>query len=205
MNQPDRSTSKLYEATTNTMPHEPISIGLTYPLDSSHLILLGYICTSFYCVILTIYRFYYSVIHTGKYYEKIRKLHEEYGPVVRVTPEDVHVMEPSAYHEIFGVGAVRKTGAYPHFSGGTGFEDLDMTAISIAHDAHRRLRVPLDQLCARNSILRMKSRIFDRATRLCDRLSCYEGTGEVVNLATALSSLTVEDYVDVLRAICERE
>jgi hypothetical protein len=87
------------------------------------------------------YEFYYNVIHIGKYYETIRDMHEKYGksscesvrvninanhrdpgPVVRVTPEEIHVMEPSAYNKLFVIGAVRKTNSYPRFSNGTGFE-----------------------------------------------------------------------------------
>ncbi|KAI0205620.1 cytochrome P450 [Astrocystis sublimbata] len=142
------------------------------------------------------YEFYYNVVHTGKYYEKIRELHLKYGPVVRVTPEEIHVMEPSAYHDIFVVGAVRKTNSYLRFSNGTGFED--MTAISTSHDAHRRLRIPIDKLFVRNSILRIESRVSDRVEKLCNRLSCYQGSGEVVNLTNALSSLTTDIISSVI-------
>ncbi|KAI1427558.1 cytochrome P450 [Xylaria sp. FL1777] len=142
------------------------------------------------------YEFYYNVVHTGKYYERIRELHDKYGPVVRVTPEEIHVMEASAYNEIFVVGAVRKTDSYPRFSSGTGFED--MTAISVSHNSHRHLRIPLDKLFARSSILRIESRVADRVARLCDRLSSYQGSGEVVNLTNALSSLTTDIISSVI-------
>lgn len=67
-----------------------------------------------------------------------------------------------------------------------------MTHISISHDAHRRLRAPLDKLFARGSILKIEPRIVNRAERLCDRLESYRGTGEVVSLTNALSSLTTD-------------
>ncbi|KAJ2996295.1 hypothetical protein NUW58_g1022 [Xylaria curta] len=137
------------------------------------------------------YEFYYNVVRGGKYYEKIRELHAKYGPVVRVTPEEIHIMEPSAYKEVFVFGVVRKTNAYPRFSN-------DMTAISTPHDVHRRLRVPIDKLFARASILRIESRVADRVARLCDRLSCYQGTGQVVNLTNALSSLTTDVISSVI-------
>jgi hypothetical protein len=44
------------------------------------------------------------------------------GPVVCVTPEEIHVVDPAAYQTLFVTGAVRKTEAYPRFSSGTGFE-----------------------------------------------------------------------------------
>jgi len=67
-----------------------------------------------------------------------------------------------------------------------------MTAISTSHDAHRRLRAPLDKLFVRGSILRVEPRVVARTERMCDRLRSYQGTGEVVGLTNALSSLTTD-------------
>lgn len=39
-----------------------------------------------------------------------------------MTPEEIHVMDPTMYSKIFVTGAVRKTDAYLRFSNGTGFE-----------------------------------------------------------------------------------
>lgn len=131
------------------------------------------------------------------------------GPVVRVTPDEVHVLEPAAYHKIFVSASVRKTDAYRRFSNGTGFEGdsiyfechdshqankarLDMTAISASHDAHRRLRAPLDKLFARGSIIRIEQRVISRVERMCERLRGHKDAGEVVNLTNALSSLTTD-------------
>lgn len=72
------------------------------------------------------------------------------------------------------------------------YNGADMTAISTGHDAHRRLRAPLDRLFARANIMRIEPRVAARAERLCDRLNAYKGTGEVVNLTDALSSLTTD-------------
>ncbi|KAJ3568305.1 hypothetical protein NPX13_g6468 [Xylaria arbuscula] len=110
------------------------------------------------------YEFYYNVVHIGKFYERIREMHEKYGsgPVVRVTPEEIHILDASAYNEVFFYGAVGKTDSYLRSGNGTGFED--MTAISHKHDAHRRLSTPFS----------------------------HGPTGEVVNLSNAFSSLTTD-------------
>jgi hypothetical protein len=52
------------------------------------------------------------------------------GPVVRVTPDEIHVMDATAYQNLFVTGAVRKTEAYPRFSSGTGFEGMDLLICS---------------------------------------------------------------------------
>lgn len=68
----------------------------------------------------------------------------------------------------------------------------DMTAISVSHNAHRKLRAPLDKLFVRNSIMQIESRIIAHIDRLYYRLSTYRGTGQVVNLSNAISSLTTD-------------
>lgn len=40
--------------------------------------------------------------------------------------------------------------------------------------------------------MRIEPRVAERAERLCDRLNAYKGTGKVVNLTDALSSLTTD-------------
>lgn len=105
-------------------------------------------------------------------------------------------MEPSAYQQLFVTGAVRKTEAYPRFSSGTGFED--MTAISTDHDAHRRLRQPLDKLFAKQSILRIEPRVAIRTEKLCARLESYRQSGEEVNLSNAFSSLTTDTISSII-------
>lgn len=67
-----------------------------------------------------------------------------------------------------------------------------MTAISASHEAHRRLRVPLDKLFARASVVRVEPRIVARTQRLCNRLGAYKDTDEVVSLTDAISSLTTD-------------
>ncbi|PVI01276.1 cytochrome P450 [Periconia macrospinosa] len=62
------------------------------------------------------YEFYYNYVRTGMYYKKIAEFHEKYGPVVRVTPEEIHVRDSTMYQDLFVTGAVRKTEAYQRFS-----------------------------------------------------------------------------------------
>lgn len=45
------------------------------------------------------YDFYYDVYLKGELLFKIKELHEIYGPVVRISPREVHVADIGLYHE----------------------------------------------------------------------------------------------------------
>lgn len=67
-----------------------------------------------------------------------------------------------------------------------------MTAISTTHEAHRRLRAPLDRLFSRSGVISIEARLIERIERLCNRFESFQGTGQIVNLTDALSSLTTD-------------
>ncbi|KAI9699827.1 MAG: hypothetical protein M1836_002862 [Candelina mexicana] len=159
------------------------------------------------------YEFYYQWFGTGTYYLKIKEMHDKYGktcfrsitlvdahalagPIVRVTPEELHISEPSFYRKLFVSAAVRKTENYPRFSEGTGFED--MTAISTHHEAHRRARAPLEPFFSTAGITRTEARVVARVKKLCQRVNTLKGSGNVINFSYALSSLTTDVISSVI-------
>jgi hypothetical protein len=47
------------------------------------------------------YQFYYDVVQGGQYVWKIRELHNQYGPVIRINPYELHVIDPNALGKSF--------------------------------------------------------------------------------------------------------
>jgi hypothetical protein len=84
------------------------------------------------------YEFYHTYFGQGTYYLRVNEMHIKYGmdqrfhsarkpnlyvgPVIRITPDELHVNDPAFYHTLFVSSAVRKTENYPRASDGTGFE-----------------------------------------------------------------------------------
>ncbi|TGO47242.1 hypothetical protein BCON_0287g00120 [Botryotinia convoluta] len=54
------------------------------------------------------YEFYYDFFHGGRYIFKIKEMHEKYGPIVRVTPDELHVNDPSFVSELMPAGGRRR-------------------------------------------------------------------------------------------------
>nr|UWK21948.1 cytochrome P450 [Trichoderma calamagrostidis] len=41
----------------------------------------------------SLYEFWFDIVRDGKYPEEIKRMHEVYGPVVRISPHEVHVQK----------------------------------------------------------------------------------------------------------------
>jgi len=67
---------------------------------------------------------------------------------------------------------------------------LDMTAVSSTHNMHRASRAPLDPFFSKAGVLKLEQRVLARIEKMCARLRLIQGTGQVVNLFNAISSLT---------------
>lgn len=106
------------------------------------------------------YEAYYDIVLRGQYEFHVAKLHEQYGsfhlcqvhslliliiiagPIVRVTPTEVHIKDSTFWDEVF----VRRPKASKHPSVGIRFGNNDsIFAVTDAAD-HRRLRAPLNPL-----------------------------------------------------------
>lgn len=48
-----------------------------------------------------LYEFYYDIVLGGQYTFKINDMHEQYGPIVRINPWEVHVGDPDVFSELY--------------------------------------------------------------------------------------------------------
>ena len=55
------------------------------------------------------YEFYFDVIKRGRYTWKIAELHQEYGPIVRINPYELHIIDPNFYDELYVGHSKRKS------------------------------------------------------------------------------------------------
>ncbi|TVY39771.1 Cytochrome P450 monooxygenase [Lachnellula occidentalis] len=134
--------------------------------------------------------FYHDYWKQGAYIYEIEKMHQKYGPIVRINPEELSLHDPSFYNEIYCIESKRRTDNYNHFGKGIDFDD---------HDAHRRRRKPLEPYFSRKGVMELeKSTLHPTVRKLEKRFDAVKGTGTVVRLDYAFTAYTG----DVIGKVC---
>ncbi|KAM0796351.1 cytochrome P450 [Usnea florida] len=57
-----------------------------------------------WAAVSNLYGGYFDLVTDQSYVEKIRKLHEQYGPIVRAWPNQLHIYDMDAFNQIFKIG-----------------------------------------------------------------------------------------------------
>ncbi|KAF4473450.1 cytochrome P450 oxidoreductase, partial [Fusarium agapanthi] len=135
--------------------------------------------------------FYYDVILVGRYTHAIKQMHEKYGPVVRINPNELHCADMSFSDEIYAVGGRKRDKPFHQVNGsaaGTGnaFGTPD-------HDLHRARRAPVAKFFSRAMIARLEQEVHDLAQTLCNKLLAEnkdEKAREPFEIAHAYSCFT---------------
>ncbi|KAL2868567.1 cytochrome P450 [Aspergillus lucknowensis] len=138
--------------------------------------------------------FYYDVIQRGQYFRQIEKMHQQYGPVVRINPFELHVQDPDFYPVLY-TGPTRRRHKWPWAA--RMFGNNTSAFSTVQHDHHRIRRAALNPLFSRTAIQRMTPQIQDRLRQLCHRLDeiCFSGSTVDLGLAfTVFAADVITEY-----------
>ena len=64
------------------------------------------------------HKFYYNWYCKGHHSVKIKEWHEQYGPIIRIAPDELHFSDPDAYKAIYTHHGLRKDPAFYRFMTG---------------------------------------------------------------------------------------
>src|ERR1700712_3224045 len=103
------------------------------------------------------------------------------GPIVRVTPNELHVLDPDYFEELYVKSG--KLDKYAQFSARFGTDDTFFTAP--LHEDHRRLRNAVAPFFSKRKIMDFQPVIQDKLKKLCARIEEYAGTERVLPLHRA--------------------
>ncbi|KAK0102780.1 hypothetical protein ONS95_006377 [Cadophora gregata] len=139
------------------------------------------------------YEFYYDVIKTGTYMAEIKKMHEKYGPIVRISPYELHVNDPDFYEELYAGGG-RKRNKYAWFVRLFGMTDGSLATID--HDHHRLRRGAISPFFSKTNVRKLEPVIQGNVEKLMRRLETLEGTGKPVNLNVIFGAFTSDIIIE---------
>ncbi|ESZ89926.1 hypothetical protein SBOR_9688 [Sclerotinia borealis F-4128] len=139
------------------------------------------------------YEFYFNVVCDGQWIWEIKRLHEVYGPIVRINPYELHIDDLEYYDELYA-GSTRKREKYPWFisssgSPGSAFE-------TIGHDLHRLRRNAVNPFFSKRSITCMEPVIKSKISLLSNIFQRHSIDCTPVNLRVVFSSLTLDIISD---------
>ncbi|KAL4950976.1 cytochrome P450 [Aspergillus filifer] len=139
------------------------------------------------------YEFYYDVVKRGQYFRQIEKMHQQYGPIVRINPFELHVQDPDFYPVLY-TGPTRRRHKWPWAA--RMFGNNTSAFSTVAHDHHRLRRSALNPLFSRTAIQRVTPRIQDRLRQLCHRLDEISLGFVIVDLGTAFTAFAADVITD---------
>ncbi|KAL9576456.1 MAG: hypothetical protein Q9212_007082 [Teloschistes hypoglaucus] len=134
------------------------------------------------------YEFYYDCILCGQMPGQIDRLHEVYGPIVRISPGEVHVQDPDFIKQLLSTHA--KLDKDPWYYRFVGFPESGVsTGPAALH--HIRRRVLLKSF-TQQSVRGSMHIIEDKVRELLSLLGKHKGTGREVELSNALRCLAFD-------------
>ncbi|POR38211.1 Cytochrome P450 CYP58R1, partial [Tolypocladium paradoxum] len=136
-----------------------------------------------------LYEFWLDVVRDGMYIFEIGRMHEKYGPIVRINSRELHIKDPNYYGSIYASGS-RKVDKDPVTV--RAFNVTTSIAATIDHDLHRTRRAYLARYFSKRSVVGIEPMIHDRISKLCQRLEGFLESGEAVVLDHAFGALTAD-------------
>ncbi|KAF8888091.1 cytochrome P450 [Infundibulicybe gibba] len=140
------------------------------------------------------YRAYYDIIMDGGWTQHLERLHEAYGPVVRVGPNELHFSDPRVHGDIYGMTSrfAKQPALYSCFA-----TDLSVFALFDMHEATQR-RNTIGPFFARRAVSEREEMVQAKVDALIAHLGSFKCKNTSANLDLAFRSTSL----DVVTTYC---
>ncbi|KAI9708134.1 MAG: hypothetical protein M1812_008121 [Candelaria pacifica] len=138
------------------------------------------------------YEFFYQVVKGGKYIWEVEKMHQEYGPIVRINPHELHVNDPDFYDELYNFKKFDKYGWHVQQ-----FGHPASSANTVPHQLHKMRRGAIASYFSRGMILRLERDVIQKAVeKLCNRIEEFKTSKKTFPIGTAYRAFTTDVITD---------
>lgn len=134
------------------------------------------------------YEYYHDVVTYGKYVFKVMDMHKEYGPIVRISPHEVHISDPDFYETLYASSSTNRKDRWDWYANGLG---LPVSTLgTVEYNLHRRRRGAMSSFFSKQKVAKLQPVVEERATKLAEKLASLAASGEVVPMNLAFSAFT---------------
>ncbi|KAI8954532.1 cytochrome P450 [Xylaria longipes] len=154
---------------------------------------LAHIPGPFLCRVSYLQQAYYEAILQGKFIHEIPKYHEKYGPVVRLSPHEVHVNDITIFHEIFSRNRGFTKDPVTYSVGPS-----NAMTMTIQVEAHKAKRQVLDPVFSKRRINMMEDRIYGELELVLGNVGKYHQRDEEVPIHELFYCYTADIVSELL-------
>ncbi|CAG8204690.1 unnamed protein product [Penicillium olsonii] len=140
-----------------------------------------------------LYEFYYDGIQGGQFMWEIIRMHQKYGPIVRINPREIHIMDPYFFHQIYHTGVQNRDPYMVNIS--TAPQSTFSTA---EYKLHRPRRGILNPFFSRQSVFKVENIVHEKVEKVIRFLETAHRDSSAVFLDDVFAALTadiISDYV----------
>jgi hypothetical protein len=137
-----------------------------------------------------LYELYYDIVKSpgGQYIWKLEELHRQYGPILRISPDEIQINDPEAFDLVYVAGA-EKRHRWPR--AGTGRTAPGAMSSAYSHDLHRLRRSSLQNYFSKGAITRVESRLQVPMAQLRQTLEQAAASSEPLDFGMTAAKLTL--------------
>ncbi|EFW15797.1 conserved hypothetical protein [Coccidioides posadasii str. Silveira] len=145
------------------------------------------------------YEYYHDGIRGGQYTFEIQRMHERYGPIVRISPHELHINDPAFIDTLYAGGGKRRD-KYVFYASQFG---LPKSLFGTADHYHHRLRrSALRRFFSKASVTQLEPLITKKIDTLCSIIQATAGSGRPVSLSDAYSAITSDVATEYAFGTC---
>ncbi|KAL8983670.1 MAG: hypothetical protein Q9205_002148 [Flavoplaca limonia] len=130
----------------------------------------------------TRYEIYYELLLDGRFSQQIEKLHQRYGPVIRINPFELHINDPEYYSQIYNFDRHLEKRDYH-------IQNIQHTG---PHSQHRPLRRALDPYLSRSKVQGLESLLTLHIENLCLHFSSAHSRARPLKLGHLYRCMTAD-------------
>ena len=133
------------------------------------------------------YEFYHDYFRGGQYLFRIRDMHAKYGHIVRISPDELHINDPSFLPELMPAGG-RRRDKYSRMIQVFGFSQA--AGATADHDLHRTRRAAMSKMFSKESVRRLEPIMRTNLDKLFVRLKEFQEDGKEISLLPMFGAFT---------------